>query len=73
MNRQASEGGMKNRDVIKAIENDGWRLVRQTSSHLIFKKQGVREIVTINGLGREEMKPGTLQSIRQTTGLELRP
>ena len=59
--------------MIKALEKAEWILYRQESSHLQYKKQGIALIVTINGPDRDEMKPGTLQSIRRITGLELRP
>ena len=63
---------MKNRDVIKALEKDGWTLVRVASSHHHFKKEGVAEIITISGHARDEMTPGELQSARRISGLELR-
>ncbi len=65
---------MKVRDVVKALEADGWVFVRQggRSSHRIYKKQGVASEVSISGQGSKDVTPGQLQDIRRKSGLPLR-
>ncbi len=35
------------RDIIRRLEREGWRCVRTTGSHHVFKKPGVRDIITM--------------------------
>ncbi len=65
---------MKVRDVVKALEDDGWVFVRQggRSSHRIYKKQGVVPEVSISGQGSKDVTPGQLQDLRRKSGLPLR-
>lgn len=65
---------MKVRDVVKALEDDGWVFVRQggRSSHRIYKKQGVVPEVSISGQGSKDVTLGQLQDIRRKSGLPLR-
>ena len=54
---------MKVRQVIKRIEADGWRLVRQRGSHRQYKHSTRPGRVTVAGNDGDEIKPGTLASI----------
>jgi predicted RNA binding protein YcfA (HicA-like mRNA interferase family) len=63
---------MKARDIVKKLLADGWTMVRQESSHRIFKKDGVRSIVTVPGHDSQEVSPGVVSQIRRITGLDLR-
>ena len=63
---------MKVRDVIKRLEEDGWVLVRQESSHRTYKKEGVKPNIAISGLDRDDMLPGQLSDVRRKSGLPLR-
>lgn len=54
--------------VVKALEKDGWVLVRQKGSHMIYKKDG--KICPIpNHLG--DIPLGTLKNIVKLTGITL--
>lgn len=54
---------MKVRDVIKRVEDDGWRLVRVRGSHRHFKHPTKSGIVTVPGSLSDDVKPGTLSNI----------
>lgn len=54
---------MKIRDVIKLIEEDGWRLARTKGSHRQFRHDSKPGVVTIAGHPRKELHPETLRSI----------
>jgi predicted RNA binding protein YcfA (HicA-like mRNA interferase family) len=62
---------MKVRDIIKAMELDGWRMEKRTAtghrkfSH--FTKQGK---VTVSGQLGEDVPAGTLNAIMKQTGLK---
>jgi len=62
--------GMKVREVIDALERNGWRLVRQRGSHRHFRHPDVPLVVTVAGKPNTTVPPGTLGSIRRTSGLE---
>lgn len=58
--------------MIKALEAAGWALVRTEGDHRTFKKDGIPEVVTISGHGRDEVRPGQLSDIRKKSRLPLR-
>jgi predicted RNA binding protein YcfA (HicA-like mRNA interferase family) len=59
------------REVIRMIEVDGWRLVRQKGSHRQYKHPTKKGRVTVAGhLMSDELKPGTLNSILKQSGLK---
>lgn len=64
---------MKVRDVIKAIEQDGWRLVRTRGSHRQFKHDSKPGLVTIAGHPSKELHPETLRSIWKQAQLGGKP
>lgn len=39
---------MKSAELIKLLENDGWKLVRVSGSHHIFKKDGISELISLS-------------------------
>jgi predicted RNA binding protein YcfA (HicA-like mRNA interferase family) len=61
---------MKVRAVIKLIEADGWRLVRQTGSHRPFHHPTRPGTVTVAGKPSTEVPQGTLVSILRQAGLK---
>ena len=61
---------MKVRAVIKLIEADGWRLVRQTGSHRQFHHPIKPGTVTVAGKPSTDVPPGTLRSILQQAQLK---
>ena len=64
---------MKAKEIIKAIEADGWKLVRHESSHRTFVKDGVEKVITVPGHDRDEVSIGVVADIRRISGLRLRP
>ena len=69
-----STGGVKVKEVVRRIEEDGWVFVRRVgrASHRIFKKADVASEITVSGVDNDEMSPGQLQDIRRKSGLRLR-
>ena len=63
---------MKVRDVIRMIENDGWRHVRTNGSHRHYKHPSKPNVVTIPGHPGDDLPAGTLKSILKAAGLELK-
>jgi len=61
---------MKVRDVIRAIEADGWRLVKQQGSHRQYKHHAKPGKVTVAGHPSMELAPKTFKSILDQAGLK---
>jgi predicted RNA binding protein YcfA (HicA-like mRNA interferase family) len=61
---------MKVRDVIKLVENDGWRLARTKGSHRQFHHATKPGTVTVAGHPSAEMPIGTLNNILKQAGLK---
>jgi predicted RNA binding protein YcfA (HicA-like mRNA interferase family) len=61
---------LKVRDVIKKIEDDGWKLARTRGSHRQFHHPTKPGTVTIAGHPSAEVPPGTLNSILKQAGLK---
>jgi predicted RNA binding protein YcfA (HicA-like mRNA interferase family) len=62
---------MNSRDIIKAIEADGWREVAQDGSHKQFKHPTKPGRVTVPS-PKKDIPIGTLRSIEKQSGLKLR-
>jgi predicted RNA binding protein YcfA (HicA-like mRNA interferase family) len=54
---------MKVRDVVRRLEADGWRLVRQKGSHRAYKHPEKPLVVTVAGNWNDDLPVGTLKSI----------
>jgi predicted RNA binding protein YcfA (HicA-like mRNA interferase family) len=61
---------MKIRQVIKMIEADGWYHVATRGSHRQYKHATKRGRVTIAGKARDDLAPGTLNSVLKQAGLK---
>jgi predicted RNA binding protein YcfA (HicA-like mRNA interferase family) len=61
---------MKVRDVIRLIESNGWRLIRQRGSHRQFKHAGKDRLVTVPGNEGKDVPVGTLKAILKAAGLD---
>lgn len=61
---------MRVRDIIKLIEDDGWYLVKTKGSHRQFKHPAKKGKVTVSGKLGDEVRKGTLNSIRKQAGLK---
>ncbi len=58
------------REVIRIIEQDGWVQVAQKGSHRQFKHPIKAGRVTIAGRPKDDLAPGTLNSILRQAGLK---
>ncbi|MDE0330886.1 MAG: type II toxin-antitoxin system HicA family toxin [Nitrospinae bacterium] len=62
----------KVRDVIRLIEQDGWRLVRTKGSHRQYRHPEKPGTVTIAGKPSDDLPPGTWNSILKQSQVEER-
>jgi predicted RNA binding protein YcfA (HicA-like mRNA interferase family) len=62
---------VNSREVIKAIEADGWRLKRVRGSHHHYVHPTKPGIVTVPH-PRKDMPLGTLRSVERQSGIKLR-
>ncbi len=61
---------MSIRDVLRALEQDGWYLVRVRGSHRQYKHPTKPGLVTVAGKPSDDLAPGTLNSILKQAGLK---
>ncbi|WP_184258491.1 type II toxin-antitoxin system HicA family toxin [Granulicella mallensis] len=61
---------MKYREIVKLIEQDGWRLVHTVGSHQQYKHPSKSGRVTIAGKPGKDVPEGTRKSILRQAGLE---
>jgi predicted RNA binding protein YcfA (HicA-like mRNA interferase family) len=61
---------MNSRDVIRAIEADGWRRVAQKGDHVQFKHPVKKGRVTVPHPSKD-IPFGTLKSIERQAGIKL--
>jgi predicted RNA binding protein YcfA (HicA-like mRNA interferase family) len=61
---------MKVRDVIKRLEQDGWRMVRTKGSHRQYHHPSKPGTVTVAGHQSLDIPPGTLNNILKQAGLK---
>ncbi|HMO84446.1 MAG TPA: type II toxin-antitoxin system HicA family toxin [Lacipirellulaceae bacterium] len=61
---------MKVREVIKLLEDDGWRQVRMKGSHRQFNHAKKKGTVTVAGQPNVEIPAGTLNSLLKQAGLK---
>jgi predicted RNA binding protein YcfA (HicA-like mRNA interferase family) len=64
-----SLSGMKVRDVLRLLADDGWVVHRARGSHRQLRHPTKRGIVTIAGSGNDDLAPRTLRSILEQAGL----
>lgn len=55
--------------ICRVLERHGWSLARTKSSHHIYKKKGVRAVITVPVHGNKDLRPGTQATIMKTAGL----
>ena len=55
------------RDTVKVFESFGWKVSRQSSSHIIMTKEG--EMVTLSVPDHKEVAKGTLRSLIRAANL----
>lgn len=61
---------MKVKEILRLIEDDGWRFVRQTGSHRIFHHPHKPGIVIVAGRPSQDLAPGTVNAILKEAGLK---
>jgi len=61
---------VKVRDVLKLIEQGGWRLDRTRGSHRQYKHSAKPGLVTVPGKPNDDLGHGTLSSILKQAGLK---
>jgi len=61
---------LKVRDLIRLLEEEGWRLVRTRGSHRQFKHRSKPAIVTVAGKASVDVPPGPLNAILKQAGLK---
>jgi predicted RNA binding protein YcfA (HicA-like mRNA interferase family) len=61
---------MKVREVIRLLEQDGWRHVRTRGSHRQYQHSVKPGTVTVAGKLSIDVPPGTLNSILKSAGLK---
>jgi len=61
---------MRIREVIKLLKEDGWYLVHSKGSHMQFKHPTKPGRVTIAGHPKDNLSPGTLNSILKQAQLK---
>lgn len=59
---------MKSADLIKEVENAGWRLDRVRGSHHVFRKEGMRPVVIPHP--EKQLGKGIVAAIRKAAGIE---
>jgi predicted RNA binding protein YcfA (HicA-like mRNA interferase family) len=61
---------MKVADLIRLLEEDGWRVARTRGSHRQFKHPSKPGTVTVAGKPSLDVPPGTLNSVLKQVGLK---
>jgi predicted RNA binding protein YcfA (HicA-like mRNA interferase family) len=60
---------LKVREVIKTLKKAGWRHVRTSGDHRVFRSQDGRITVVSGKLG-DDVRPGTYRAILRQTGIK---
>jgi len=66
----AYAGQMKVGDVVRLLQEDGWRLTHTRGSHRQYQHAHKRGCVTVPGKPSDDLAPGTLNSILKQAGLK---
>lgn len=61
---------MKVSEILRMLQDDGWRLVTTRGSHRQFKHSVKLGRVTVPGKPSDDLAPGTLSSILKQAGLK---
>jgi predicted RNA binding protein YcfA (HicA-like mRNA interferase family) len=60
---------VKVRELIKTLEKAGWRHVRTTGDHRVFRSPDGRITVVSGKLG-DDVRPGTYRAVLRQTGIQ---
>jgi predicted RNA binding protein YcfA (HicA-like mRNA interferase family) len=58
---------LSGREIVRIFETFGWRVARQSGSHIVMVKSG--EMVTLSIPDHKEVAKGTLRSLIRSAGL----
>ena len=58
---------MRDKDLLKQFQKNGWKVVRVHGSHHILQKDGKTEVLPIHG---KDVPTGLLKAIQKRTGLK---
>jgi predicted RNA binding protein YcfA (HicA-like mRNA interferase family) len=61
---------MKFSELVRIIEKEGFRKVKEKGSIRYYKKQGVHHLIRIDYHGAKEVPTGTCQSILKAAGIK---
>jgi predicted RNA binding protein YcfA (HicA-like mRNA interferase family) len=61
---------LKAREIIRIIEEDGWRLARQTGGHKHFRHPSKPGLVTVPFHGNKDLAKRVIASILKQAGLK---
>ncbi len=64
-------GAISVRQVIRALEQNGWVMVRCRGDHRQFRRKGNRYVITVAGHLHDDVPAGTLKNIERLSGLRL--
>ena len=64
-------GAISVRQVIRALEQKGWDMVRCRGDHRQFGCKGNRYVITVAGHMHDDVPAGTLRNIERLFGLRL--
>lgn len=65
----ASLPALSGNAAVRAFERLGWKVVRQSSSHIIMTKEG--EVATLSIPNHKEVAKGTLRSLIRSANLTI--
>ncbi|WP_297610919.1 type II toxin-antitoxin system HicA family toxin [uncultured Sutterella sp.] len=60
---------MTSAEMIKLLERLGWKVVRQSGSHIQLKKDGVEKLITIPH-PRKDLKKGLVEDAKKIAGIK---
>jgi predicted RNA binding protein YcfA (HicA-like mRNA interferase family) len=61
---------LKAREIIRILEEDGWKLARQKGSHMQFHHSEKKGTVTVPFHGSKDLSKGDVASILKQAGLK---
>jgi len=70
LNHGRPDRGSGLRRVVKLLEADGWRVIRQRGSHRQLRHATKPGLVTVSGTPGHELAAGTLHSVLKRAGLK---
>jgi predicted RNA binding protein YcfA (HicA-like mRNA interferase family) len=63
---------MKFTELVRLLEGEGFRLVRERGSVRYYSKAGVKRVIRVDYHGSKEVPTGTCEAILKTAGIKKR-